>query len=137
MGRSKPVLEIVATNDASIGSLNFSDFNYQIHFLISGLIRNANYTYEDLDIFKDSVGEKSILNSDRRKISSMIVDEMPDYMHDLLAMVMEMDTVTINGVLFIKTDADYSPDWATESLMAPVIVELEQQTQTVTNTNCV
>lgn len=137
MDRAKPSLEIKATNNASIGPLNFSDFNFILHFFISGRIKNANYTYEDIDIFKFSNGEKKMLYADRREIQSMVVDEMPDYMHDVLALVMEMDSVEINGVQYIKTDSDYSPDYANESDNSPVIVELEEKTQTVTNTNCV
>ena len=58
---------------------------------------------------------------------------MPEYVHDVLNMMLLHDTFTIDGVEYVKV-GEYAPNWRKSSEKAGVIVQIAKAQQNMFNT---
>lgn len=123
---------------------NFDDgfgMNYTalplVHSLwLKGGLRDDDYSYDE-EYFSDSAGHNYPVYVDAIKSISMYVNPIPAYIHDALRLGVVHDEFSVNGTLYTKGDGGYSPDWDTpNSLLAPVIVKIREQTQNTKNQHC-
>jgi hypothetical protein len=59
--------------------------------------------------------------------------EVPEYMHSVINMMMNMDSFMIDGVEYVRV-GEYAPNWRKSSAKAPVIVQVAKKTQNRYNT---
>jgi len=96
---------------------------------------------EEKENFRDSAGNDSTLYFDSKTILTLSVEQVPEYIHRCLRVLLGHDNVTItdgNGVesAYVKEPGDYDPVWRNSSNLAPVEVELTPDDDIARNSNC-
>jgi hypothetical protein len=88
-------------------------------------------------VFKYSDSSRKVLFSDSDKIIELIVEEMPEYMHDALSTGIDHDFFIVGEDHYTAVEEDYEPVWRNSSLLAPVTIELIKNfQQSLRNNNC-
>lgn len=133
---TKEYLYLEWTNNDDGFGMNYTSVPLVHSLWIKGGLRNADYPYQE-DYFSTSGGFHFPVYVDATKTVEMIVEDVPEYIHDALRLGVVHDNFTVNGVQYSKGDGGYSPDWDTpNSLMAPVVVKLRESLQDTKNENC-
>lgn len=116
--------------------LGFIYNNFVNSLYIVGGLRNADYAYD----------EETFVTADRRrfrpytasdKTIELWIHDIPEYLHDAIAVGLVHDEFYVNGVRYFKVDGGYTPDWDTpNSLLAPCVVKISEFQRDVVNDNC-
>lgn len=116
--------------------LNYTAVPLTHTLTVKGGLRNYDYNYDE-EYFNTSKGFNFPVYVDSIKQIEMWVHDVPEYIHDALRIGIVHDDFRVNNVKYTKVEGGYSPDWDTpNSLLAPVIVKLREQTQDTKNRNC-
>lgn len=103
------------TNDNDAFGFNYSTFNLLLR--VKGRLWHPNYPKEK-NVFKDNGGIRTILKSQTNKEELLTVSEMPEYLHDALAIGLEHDWFYIDGIKYTNEETEYTPKWRKSSQLA-------------------
>jgi hypothetical protein len=122
------------TNDENAFGFNYEDLSFQPQLRVKAKLWQPNYTKEK-DVFKDNAGNRTILRSETSKDELLTVSEMPEYLHDALAIGVEHDDFYIDSLKYTNEETEYTPKWRKSSQLAPVEVVVIKD-QFLRNNNC-
>jgi hypothetical protein len=122
------------TNDENAFGFNYEDLSFQPQLRVKAKLWQPNYTKEK-DVFKDNAGNRTILRSETSKDELLTVAEMPEYLHDALAIGVEHDDFYVDGLKYTNEETEYTPKWRKSSQLAPVEVVVIKD-QFLRNNNC-
>jgi hypothetical protein len=122
------------TNDDDAFGFNFSELGFTPKLRVKAKKWKPSYTKEK-NVFKDNVGNRTILKSETSKEEVLTISEMPEYLHDALAIGLEHDTFMIDGQAYTNEETEYSPKWRNSSQLAPSEVVVIKD-QYLRNNNC-
>ncbi len=103
--------------------------------------RNPFWNDEAYQSYIDSAGRKNIIYSEPRK-AMVLSFQAPDYVHNAMALAVRHDGFRrINEVgssefLALVEGESYNPNWNRDRIIAPVVIELEEQTQNYQSKRC-
>jgi hypothetical protein len=120
------------TNNAY--GFNYTDFEQSLRLeckLVNSVFEKANK-----DVFVDSAGRRRILTSRTVESEYLIVAEIPQHLHQSLAIALEHHIFKIDSVDYISEEEEYAPNWRKSSHLAPVEVELRKKRQNLVNGVC-
>jgi hypothetical protein len=122
------------TNDDNAYGINYEDLNMTHSMRVKAKLWKPGYAKEK-SIFKDNAGNRTIIRSDTSKENILTISEMPEYMHDALAIGLEHDNFYIDGIRHTNDEEEYTPQWRKSSQLAPVEVTMAKD-QILRNSNC-
>lgn len=93
------------------------------------------YLEED-DIFKDSLGNREILYASSEPIYELLIDEVPEYIHNALRLAKKHDSFQIEGVSYFPTTKNHEPEWRNDSKFAQVRIDITKTNGQSTRSNC-
>lgn len=93
------------------------------------------YEYERNDFYRNSKGDRRILNVQAVKKYLLSIQEIPEYLHDALAIGLKCDKVKIDNTIVFYADSEYIPKWRKTSNLAPIEITILTNTNLM-NTNC-
>jgi hypothetical protein len=123
-----------SNNDTAFGFDFTEDFTQSLR--VNSKMWQPSYK-KTKEVFEDSQGNLSILRSSTKKVELLTVSEMPQYLHDALAIGVEHDNFSIDGIPYVVEDEEYTPSWRKSSQLAPVEISVIKKTQSLVNENCV
>jgi hypothetical protein len=122
------------TNDEDAYGFNYSDLSFTQLLRVKAKLWQPNYPKEK-NVFKDNAGNRRILKSETSKEELLTIGEMPEYLHDSLAIGLEHDDFYIDGVKYTNEETEYTPKWRKSSQLAPSEVAVIKD-QLLKNNNC-
>jgi hypothetical protein len=122
------------TNDEDAYGFNYSDLTFTQLLRVKAKLWQPSYTKEK-NVFKDNAGNRFILKSETSKEELLTIGEMPEYLHDSLAIGLEHDDFYIDSVKYTNEETEYSPKWRKSSQLAPSEVVVIKD-QLLKNNNC-
>lgn len=122
------------TNNDNAFGFNFSDLEFNPKLRVKAKKWHPKYT-KTKTLFKDSVGNRTMLKSDTDKEEFLTVREQPEYIHDALAIGLEHDEFQVDGVKYSNEETEYTPAWRKSSQLAPVEIVIIKD-QDLQNNNC-
>ena len=121
-----------ATNDNNAFGFNFEDVTFEPQVRVFGKLRNLTFETE-AEYYTKSTGEKILVYAEVEEKVELQIYEVPEYMHSVINMMMNMDSFMIDGVEYVRV-GEYAPNWRKSSAKAPVIVQVAKKTQNRYNT---
>jgi hypothetical protein len=106
------------TNDESAYGFDYSNLGFTPKLRVEAKKWHPNYPKEK-NVFKDNAGNRTILKSETSKEEILTISEMPEYLHDALAIGLEHDSFMIDGVEYTNEETEYTPKWRKSSQLAP------------------
>jgi hypothetical protein len=103
--------------------------------------RNPFWNDEAYQSYIDSAGRKNVIYSEPRK-AMVLSFQAPDYVHNAMALAVRHDGFRrINEIgspefLALVEGESYNPNWNRDRIIAPVVIELEEQTQNYQSRRC-
>ena len=91
---------------------------------------------KDIEMHATAVGKMIKLYSETYAIHVLAVEEMPDYLHEALALGLEHDDFRVDDDLYLSEEREYSPAWRKSTTVASVEVEGIKETQDNINKHC-
>jgi hypothetical protein len=131
MGRGCNFL-LKATNENNAFGFNFEDVTFEPQVRVFGKLRNLTFETE-AEYYTNSTGEKILVYAEVEEKVELQIYEVPEYMHSVINMMMNMDSFMIDGVEYVRV-GEYAPNWRKSSAKAPVIVQVAKKTQNRYNT---
>ncbi len=128
-------IQLTWTNNEDAYGFEFSVLGFTPSLRVSGKKWHPNYSKEK-EIFKDSIGNRTLLRSDTSKVEILLINELPEHVHDAIAIGVEHDTFSIDAVEYVVEDNNYQPKWRKSSQLAPVEIEVIKANQNLINENC-
>jgi hypothetical protein len=122
------------TNDENAFGLEYDGLNFEPQLRVKAKLWMPNYPKEK-DVFKDNIGNRTILKSETSKEELLTISEMPEYLHDALAIGVEHDDFYIDGVKYTNEETEYTPKWRKSSQLAPSELAVIKD-QFLRNNNC-
>ncbi len=123
------------SNNENAYGFDYTGLTFSPSLRITGKKWMPKYS-KDKEVFKDSIGNRTILRSDTSKVEILIVDEVPEYVHDALSIGIEHDTFEIDAIEYVVEETEYSPKWRKSSSLAPVEIDVMRRNQNLVNENC-
>lgn len=97
-------------NDDDAFGINYTAFQAVWHHMrVNAVLKTPSYPQEQED-YVDSGGTGSMLYFSSRKAKELFIDDIPEYMHDAIAIGKGHDEFFIDGVEYICEKA-YEPEW--------------------------
>lgn len=96
-------------------------------------------TYEqEQDDYIYSTGESFMSFGQNTKYQSLYMSPIPEFKHDVIALMKICDYLQIDGVDYFAKKGDYVPEWnkSTNADLAPSRIEVKKKDQTTFNNNC-
>ncbi len=128
-------IQLTWSNDENAYGFDYYTLNFTPSLRVAGKLWMPKYTKEK-EVFKDSVGNRTIIRSDTSKIEILLLDEAPEYIHDAIAIGIEHDTFNIDAVQYVVEDSEYDPKWRKSSQLAPSEINVIKKDQNLVNENC-
>lgn len=122
-------------------NFQFDDANGANFFKLSQRIKcelyNSSYNQEQSD-YTFSTGVSSINYASSEKIKTLFIQPIPEYQHDVLALVKVCDHIFVDLIEYFSPKGEYTPEWNRSVLvdLAQSKIELKVKDQTLFNTNC-
>lgn len=91
---------------------------------------------EDGLIFKDSKSNEHILAAVSNPVYELLIDEVPEFVHNALRLAKLHDTFKINGVQYTTPAKGYNPEWNNLSKFAQVRLEISKYNGESIRSNC-
>ena len=123
------------TNDENAFGLNYINFTFTQVFRHCAKLWRPTYDRVKTT-HRDSSGDRAILYSSTTKTRRLTIDQVPEYIHDAIAIGLEHDTFTIDTVEYVHEEEEYEPNWRKSSLLAYSDVEVIEDDQNLVNDNC-
>lgn len=143
-------IKVVETEENTIAfnySQSFNGFgfvytdNWVQSIRLIALFRNPFWNDDLYETYIDSAGKKNIIYSEPRQ-AKVLTFQAPDYVHNAMALAVRHDAFRrINEVgssefLALVEGESYNPNWNRDRIIAPVVIELEEQTQNYQSKRC-
>ena len=143
-------IKVVETEENTIAfnySQGFNGFgfvytdNWVQSIRLIALFRNPFWNDDSYETYIDSAGRKNIIYSEPRQ-AKVLTFQAPDYVHNAMALAVRHDAFRrINEVgssefLALVEGESYTPNWNRDRIIAPVVIELEEQTQNYQSKRC-
>lgn len=122
------------TNDDNAYGFNHSDLSFTPKLRVKAKLWQPVYRKEK-NVFKDNAGNRTILKSETSKEDHLTIAEMPQYLHDALAIGLEHDDFYVDGIKYTNEETEYTPKWRKSSQLAPSEVVIIKD-QLLKNNNC-
>jgi hypothetical protein len=122
------------TNDEDAYGFNYSDLSFTQLLRVKAKKWHPSYPKEK-NVFKDNAGNRMILKSETSKEEILTISEMPQYLHDALAIGLEHDDFYVDSVKYTNEETEYIPKWRKSSQLAPSEVVVIKD-QLLKNNNC-
>jgi hypothetical protein len=122
------------TNDENAYGFDFADLSFTPKLRVEAKKWKPSYPKEK-NVFKDNAGNRTVLKSETTKEEILTISEMPEYLHDALAIGLDHDTFMIDGVEYVNEETEYTPKWRNSSQLSPVEVVVIKD-QFLRNNSC-
>jgi hypothetical protein len=122
------------TNDENAFGFDFSELSFTPKLRVKAKKWKPTYPKEK-NVFKDNAGNRTVLKSETSKEEILTIAEMPEYLHDSVAIGLEHDSFMIDGVEYTNEETEYTPKWRNSSQLAPVEVVVIKD-QFLKNNSC-
>lgn len=121
------LLKIQYVNRNSAFGFDYSDPTYVNQFRVKAKLRFPRY--EDQSTQYQLSNNTDVITSARvRKLYEFSVEQVPEYIHDQLAIARRHSTFIIDGGNYVAVEGDLSPSWRRSSQYAPVVITVADQT---------
>jgi hypothetical protein len=128
-------IQLTWTNNENAYGFEFETLLFTPSLRVAGRKWHPDYPKEK-EVFKDSIGNRTIIRSDTSKVEILLINEVPEYVHDAIAIGIEHDTFKINAMDYVVEDSSYTPKWRKSSNLAPSEIEVIKKNQNLVNENC-
>lgn len=128
-------IQLTWSNDEDAYAFDYANLNFAPSLRVSGKLWMPKWA-KDKEVFKDSIGNRTILRSDTSKIEILTINEAPEYIHSAIAVGMEHDTFEIDAIQYVVEDSEYDPKWRKSSHLAPSEINVIKKNQNLVNENC-
>ena len=91
---------------------------------LNGNVRFAGYINDDHTLDGQTDGLREVVHSLLHKQYELQLPPLPESIHDALAAGLRHDVFSVNDVLYVWADGEYTPSWKKTYDMAPVVVKL-------------
>jgi len=135
VGTHDCTLQLTATNDENAFGINYEDFSMTHSLRLDARLRAPRYPL-DAEVYKFSNGDRRLLTGERDKFEQLEIKEVPEYIHNMVSIMLVHDTFQIDGTTYVKGEGDYEPVWRRTSQLAPCIYEVQKGTQNNENPSC-
>lgn len=99
-----------------------SGFNYPYNYFYDGTkgfhhmriecdLRSPKYTGQ-LSTYDDNGGNQILYYFNNKKIKKLFINEIPEYMHDAIAIGVGHKEFYIDGSRYVVSETDYTPEWS-------------------------
>lgn len=125
-------------NDSDAFGFYYPDtlpYTFKHSIRVAGSLAKTSYTGEK-ESFTDTEGEQIIVYADKKQVKELAINDMPEYMHEALAIGIDHDHFTINGDEYIIEENSYEPLWRKTSDLAPVVLDVRPKIQNLKNSYC-
>lgn len=130
------VMDIEYYNDSDKMGFAYSNTGYTQKMLIGGDVQRPDFVYPSEDTYLQSSGSSLLHYAEHKGEYEMIIHKAPEYIHAALSLALIHDHCFINGVEYVKSEGNYSPDWKDDSFLAPCITKIEKKAGTLFNYRC-
>jgi hypothetical protein len=124
------------TNEDSAFGLEYDSLEFTQSLRVLAKLWQPKYTSELKETFVDSKGKRKLLYTRVVKDELLTINEIPEYLHDALAIGINHDSFKIEGVEYVFEETDISPQWRNSSNLAPVLLRVIKKSQNLINSNC-
>lgn len=99
-------------------------------------LRNPRYPAES-ERYMDSAGIRNLIYAKSEKEWELVINDMPEYMHDALRIGILHDHFYIDNVEYIVSEGDYEPEWSNYPTMnlAKVRLKVKKKEENLLNRN--
>ncbi len=132
---SNTVLLSWENNEATFG-FDYNNLVYTHYLRLKGKLWHPRFPKEKKNVFVDSAGNRLNLYSRTKKEMVFNISEVPDYIHDALAIALEHDSFNVDSVQYVNEENDYNPNWRKTSRLAPSEIILVQNGLNLVNAYC-
>ncbi len=122
-------------NEATFG-FDYNNLGFSQYLRLHGKLWHPRFPKEKKNVFVDSAGNRLNLYSRTKKEVVFNLSEVPEYIHETLAIALEHDTFIIDSVLYVNEESDYSPNWRKTSRLAPSEIVLTESGLNLINAYC-
>jgi hypothetical protein len=122
------------TNDENAYGFDYANLDFTPKLRVEAKKWKPSYPKEK-NVFKDNAGNRTILKSETSKEEILTISEMPEYLHDALAIGLDHDSFMIDGVEYVNEETEYTPKWRNSSHLAPSEVVVIKD-QYLRNSSC-
>jgi hypothetical protein len=122
------------TNNENAFGFNYEELSFSPQLRVKAKLWQPSYTKEK-DVFKDNAGNRTILKSETSKEELLTIGEVPEYIHDAVAIGVEHDNFYVDGVKYTNEETEYTPKWRKSSQLAPSELVIIKD-QFLRNNNC-
>lgn len=93
---------------------------------VKGRLKNPVWPDESV-ISSDSDNTNKVINARIQKMWQVVLNDLPDYIHEQIAIARRHSDMQINGVPFVAAEGSYSPEWRKSSQYATAQFEAYDQ----------
>lgn len=93
---------------------------------VKGRLKNPVWPDESV-ISSDSDNTNKVINARIQKMWQVVLNDLPDYIHEQIAIARRHSDLQINGVPFVAAEGSYSPEWRKSSQYATAQFEAYDQ----------
>jgi hypothetical protein len=126
-------IEFTNTNNDYGLYFNGGTFNYAVR--LPTLVWKPKYK-STMTKIPDSKGDVRILSNRSQSIYEFRVDDVPEYLHDLLRIAKDSDFLYIDGARFESLDDDYTPEWKDPYKFAQASINIKPYNSDRLKRNC-
>lgn len=124
------------TNENDAFGMKYGTFSIVHSLRIDSKQWQPIYEKIDKSIDTDSIGTIESIYSRTRKKHKLTLVEIPEYLHDAIAIGLEHDQFFIDGDRYVSEEEEYTPVWRKSSLLAPVDIEVIESGQLLEKRRC-
>lgn len=93
---------------------------------VKGRLKNPQWPDESI-IATDSDNTNKVINARIQKLWQVVLNDLPDYIHEQIAIARRHSDLQINGVPFVAAEGSYAPEWRRSSQFASAQFEAYDQ----------
>ena len=117
-------------NNSDAFELRYDGVNFRQQILLPASIEASSYPYPVEENFKLASGNKVNLLIDSESVEEMLIEPLPDYLHDAIRLALVHDNLFIEGQKYFKLDGDYQPEFdKNNGALAHVTVDIQKLNQ--------
>lgn len=124
------------SNVTNSHGFNYEDFSFSHSLRVRGKIVNFRGEKPDKDTEFNSNGNIDISYARTLELDTLAVEEQPRYIHRALNIMIDHESLSIDGDSYISRDEEYEPVWRRSSLLAPINIGVLIKNQLLETNNC-
>lgn len=114
----------------------YSGLSFEPSMRVEGKLWKWHYITEDKQVFEFSNGNSKILYARNFKEQLLTIKELPEYMHDALAVALNHDNFYVDSVSYIWREEEVTPTHRKMTNAPSVEINIRRQGQNLLNSNC-